>query len=586
MSLRLDGVNTVISAANWAALIITIPITLVTFTLLGLYRAVIRFIANGALKLVLIGVSFSSLTILLASQALNLEVPRTVPGIYFAFLLLVIMGSRLLVRSLYLASHPAHRSPVLIYGVGDTEAQLLQVLKQSRNYRAAAFVNNDDKMSGLEIGGVPVIEATEVPRFVELSGIKTSLLVTSNPIAERHRKAAKMMSDLGLEVRLIPNTSDLLSGRLRISQLPTVSIDELLGRDPVPAAQELMSKTTAGRSVIITGAGGSIGSELCRQVLDQKPSRLVLFESSEYALYSIHQELIDRHSARDDTCKIIPILGSVTNIDLISRTIEENDTDTFFHAAAYKHVPLVETNIIEGVNNNVFGTEIVADAAGKLGVKNFVLISTDKAVRPTNIMGTTKRLAELVVKVKTKKYPGTKYCAVRFGNVLGSSGSVVPRFEKQIAMGGPITLTHPDVTRYFMTLREAAQLVVQASSMANRGEVFLLDMGEPVKILDLAKTMARLHGRSTYLEPNEPKNVNDIAIRITGLRPGEKLYEELLVDGSELTTIHPRIKCDASTCIGTEDIEVWLKRIKACTEAEEIVQLLHELPLGYSRQIY
>jgi FlaA1/EpsC-like NDP-sugar epimerase len=288
-------------------------------------------------------------------------------------------------------------------------------------------------------------------------------------------------------------------------------------------------------------------------------------------------------STTGSQCEIVPVLGSVVRKDLVARIIRENGVETLFHAAAYKHVPLVEANVMEGVRNNVFGTEAVADAAGELGVKNFTLISTDKAVRPTNVMGATKRLAELVMQAKAQTFPCTKYCAVRFGNVLGSSGSVIPKFEKQIAAGGPITLTHPEITRYFMTIPEAAQLVVQASAMATRGEIYLLDMGEPIKILDLAKTMARLHGRPAYLEGENSEEANGIRISVSGLRPGEKLYEELLVDGSETPTDHPRVMCEMSEFSPSEVVEGWIKDIRDCSDGTRVVELMRDLPLSYSQ---
>ena len=332
---------------------------------------------------------------------------------------------------------------------------------------------------------------------------------------------------------------------------------------------------------MVTGAGGSIGSELCRQILEQGPKRLVLFDASEYALYRIHEDLLEKTAASGSQCEIVPVLGSVVSKDLISRTIRENGVETLFHAAAYKHVPLVEANVVEGVHNNVFGTEAVADAAGELGVKNFTLISTDKAVRPTNVMGATKRLAELVMQAKAQTYPGTKYCAVRFGNVLGSSGSVIPKFEKQIAAGWPITLTHPEITRYFMTIPEAAQLVVQASAMATRGEIYLLDMGEPIKILDLAKTMARLHGRQIFVEGMDGGPADAIRVSITGLRPGEKLYEELLVDGSNLQTKHPRVMCELGELPDVKIVADWLSAITECSDDLKVVALLREMKLEY-----
>lgn len=582
MVLRLDGIATTLQPASWTVLLIVIPVTIAVFVALGLYRAVIRFMADRALKSVSIGVGISAVTMLIASQSLDLFVPRSVPGIYLALLLIITGGTRLIMRSIYLTSRDTDREPVLIYGAGDAGHQLLQALDQSRTYRPAIFVDDNKKMHGAEIGGIRVVRPTLAAASIENLGIKTAILAMSDANLEERRSAARMLSDLGLEVRIIPNVSDLVSGRVRVSELRRVTVEELLGRDPVPPIPALMSKTTAGKSVMVTGAGGSIGGELCRQILDQGPTRLVLFDVSEYALYRIHEELTERLETTGGLCTLVPVLGSVVRKDLISRTITDNAVETLFHAAAYKHVPLVEANVIEGLRNNVFGTETVAEAAGELGVKNFTLISTDKAVRPTNMMGATKRLAEFVMQAKAQAYPGTKYCAVRFGNVLGSSGSVIPKFEKQIAAGGPITLTHPDITRYFMTIPEAAQLVVQASAMATRGEIYLLDMGEPIKIVDLAKTMARLHGREAYLAGEEAKP-GGVQIRVTGLRPGEKLFEELLVDGSEAPTQHPRIMCERSDLLGSDIVNDWLKSIRDCVDGPKAVALLHDLPLSYER---
>jgi FlaA1/EpsC-like NDP-sugar epimerase len=586
MVLRLDGIATTLQPQSWAVLLAVVPVTIAAFVMLGLYRAVIRFMADRALKSVSIGVAISALAMLAASQYLDLFVPRSVPGIYFALLLIVTGGTRLIMRTIYLTSKDEGREPVLIYGAGDAGHQLLQALDQSRNYRPAIFVDDDKKMHGAEIGGVRVIRPALAAQYIEALGIKTALLAMSNANAEGRRRAARMLSDLGLEVRVIPNVSDLVSGRIRVSELRRVTVEELLGRDPVPPIPELMSKTTTRKSVMVTGAGGSIGSELCRQIMSQGPARLVLFDVSEYALYRIHEELTQALAASGGDCVLVPVLGSVVRKDLVASTITDNAIDTLFHAAAYKHVPLVEANVVAGVRNNVFGTEAVAGAAGELGVKTFTLISTDKAVRPTNVMGATKRLAELVMQAKAQNHPGTKYCAVRFGNVLGSSGSVIPKFEKQIAAGGPITLTHPDITRYFMTIPEAAQLVVQASAMATGGEIYLLDMGEPIKILDLAKTMARLHGREAFLEGAETAGQGALHIKVTGLRPGEKLYEELLVTGSETATDHPRVKCEGVEVSGIHAVDDWLASLSQFTSKSDeapLTRALEQLPLGFQR---
>ena len=586
MVLRLDGIATTLQPQSWAVLLAVAPVTVAAFVALGLYRAVIRFMADRALKTVSIGVAVSAVTMFATSQYLDLFVPRSVPGIYFALLLIVTGGTRMIMRSIYLTSKDEGREPVLIYGAGDAGHQLLQALDQSRNYRPAIFVDDDKKMHGADIGGVRVIRPALAAQNIKALGIKTALLAISTANAEGRRRAARMLSDLGLEVRVIPNVSDLVSGRIRVSELRRVTVEELLGRDPVPPIPELMSKTTTGKSVMVTGAGGSIGSELCRQIMSQGPARLVLFDVSEYALYRIHEELTEALAASGGDCVLVPVLGSVVRKDLVARTITDNAIETLFHAAAYKHVPLVEANVVAGVRNNVFGTEAVAAAAGELGVKTFTLISTDKAVRPTNVMGATKRLAELVMQAKAQDHPDTKYCAVRFGNVLGSSGSVIPKFEKQIAAGGPITLTHPNITRYFMTIPEAAQLVVQASAMAKRGEIYLLDMGEPIKILDLAKTMARLHGREAFLEGAETAGPGALPIKVTGLRPGEKLYEELLVTGSETATDHTRVKCEGVEVTGIHAVDDWLASLSTFTsksDEETLAEALEQLPLGFQR---
>lgn len=524
MVLRLDGIGTSLQPQNWAVLLVVAPVTIFAFVQLGLYRAVIRYMADRAFKAVAIGVSISAVTMFAVSQMLDLSVPRSVPGIYFALLLIVVGGTRMMMRTIYLSAKDQGREPVLIYGAGELGRQLLQALEQSRNFRPAVFVDDDKRAQGTEIGGVRVIGPDAAAKSIASLGISTALLAISDTYPEVRREAAKRLSELGLEVRVIPNVSDLVSGRIRVSELRRVTVEELLGRDPVPPIPELLARTVIGKSVMVTGAGGSIGSELCRQIISQGPSRLVVFDISEFALYRIHEELTEQLEALDTPCEIVPVLGTVLRKDLVSRTIAENGVQTLFHAAAHKHVPLVEVNVIEGVRNNVFGTETVAEAAGASGVRHFTLISTDKAVRPTNVMGATKRLAELIVQAKVPRYPNTSYCAVRYGNVLASSGSVIPKFEQQIASGKPITLTHPKMTRYFMTIPEAAQLVMQAGAMAKGGEVYLLRMGEPVKILDLAKMMGRLHGRETVLEGVDEARANAISIKVTGLRPGEKLH--------------------------------------------------------------
>ena len=586
MALRLDGNVMAMTARPWLVLIPVIPVTIFAFVMLGLYRAVIRYMADRAVRTVAIGVLISAVAMFALSQGLNLRVPRSVPGIYLALLLIVVGGTRFVMRGIYLSTQAATREPVLIYGAGEAGRQVLQALEQSRNYRPALFVDDNGKLSGSEIGGVRIVRPEQARARIKNLGIKTALIAIpdSNPAGRRH--AAQVLADLGLEVRVIPNMSDLVSGRVRISELRRITVEELLGREPVPPLPDLMSITTSGKSVMVTGAGGSIGSELCRQILEQEPSKLVLFENSEFALYRILEDLQAWLAPRDHPTELIPILGSVTLEGRVARAITDNAVETLFHAAAFKHVPLVEANILEGLRNNVFGTKCVAEAAGRLGVKNFTLISTDKAVRPTNVMGATKRVAELVMQATAKAYPDTRFCAVRFGNVLGSSGSVIPKFTDQIRRGGPITLTDPEITRYFMTIPEAAQLVIQANAMAQAGEIYLLDMGEPIKILELARTMARLQGRETYIAGQEAPIADGLAIEITGLRPGEKLHEELLVDDGAAATAHPRIMLEpAQNAADPSETPRALAALEAALQAEDAAQalaLLREMPIAYA----
>lgn len=584
MALRLDGIKTMFPSSTWAVLLPVAPLTLLAFTRLGLYRAVIRFAAEKTLRAVFIGVTISAVALAFTSQAVAVFVPRSVPGIYLALLMVAIGGSRVIMRLIYLNEMEGEREPVLIYGTGETGRQILLALEQSRNYRAGLIADDNPQLQNTEIAGVEVVSLEVASTLAKKTGIKTALLALPQSSLQSRRAAALALSNLGFEVRTIPNISDLVSGLVRVSELQRLRLEDLLGRDPVPPIPELLSNTTAGKSVMVTGAGGSIGSELCRHILDQGPKRLVLFEASEFALYTINEEINRRSEQSTTTCEVVPILGSVCNTERVTWTIRNYGVETLFHAAAYKHVPLVETNVVEGVLTNALGTETVAAAAGKLGVGHFTLISTDKAVRPTNIMGASKRLAEFVVQAKSQLYPGTRYCAVRFGNVLGSSGSVIPLFEAQLDAGGPITLTHPDVTRYFMTITEAVQLVIQASSMANEGEVFMLDMGEPVTILDLARRMAQLRGLETYLEGVDDEHPGGIAIRVTGLRPGEKLFEELLTSGEINRTRHPSITTEASDQPLPLEVERWLVRIREICktiDAAALIRALEELPLEY-----
>lgn len=428
--------------------------------------------------------------------------------------------------------------PVLIYGAGASGRQLQLALNQGQEFMPVAFVDDDPSLRKMVIQGMNVYSPDVIAELIRQFGVKKILLAMPSASRAVRKQVIKRLDHLPCEVLSIPGMADLVAGIAHIDELKEVSIEDLLGRDPVDPIPELINANIAGKRVMVTGAGGSIGSELCRQIVRCKPVQLVLFELSEFGLYAIDKEINELCQSEGLQVDIVPLLGSVQRQDRLQAVLSSFQIQTIYHTAAYKHVPLVEYNVVEGVRNNVFGTLYCAQAAIRSGVETFVLISTDKAVRPTNTMGTTKRLAELVLQALAVEQTTTRFCMVRFGNVLGSSGSVVPLFRKQIRDGGPLTVTHPDIIRYFMTIPEASQLVIQAGAMGQGGDVFVLDMGEPVKIFDLARRMIRLSGL-TLRDESHPNG--DIEIKITGLRPGEKLFEELLIGEQVLGTAHPQI---------------------------------------------
>ncbi len=560
----------------------SITLTILIFIRLGLYRAVVRFLGGQALRAVLTGILISGSLIYGAGQVIGLRISLSVAMNYMFISLIFIGGSRLFVRALVNAKTRKSNHKVLIYGAGASGRQLLLALENSVEYRATAFVDDDPSLHGVMIKDVRVYGPDEIRKAIHRHAISRVLLAL--PSASRATRAAILsrLEPLGLPVLTIPGMADIVDGKMKIDELQDVKIEDLLGRDPVAPIQSLMVSNITGKVVMVTGAGGSIGSELCRQILRQNPKQLILFELSEYGLYEIDKDLLGKVKSAELDVQVLPILGSVQDSKRLEDIMRGFRVDTVYHAAAYKHVPLVEYNVVEGVRNNVFGTWQTAEAAIASGVKNFVLISTDKAVRPTNVMGTTKRLAELVLQGLAHRQKSTRFCMVRFGNVLGSSGSVVPLFRKQIKFGGPITLTHEDITRYFMTIPEAAQLVIQAGAMGSGGDVFVLDMGEPVRIYDLALKMINLSGLipRTKLCPE-----GDIEIKITGLRPGEKLYEELLIGGEEKSTRHPRIKTANEVYLKWPELnELLIKLSRACDnyDLSTIRELMLSAPTGFN----
>jgi FlaA1/EpsC-like NDP-sugar epimerase len=553
----------------------------------GVYRSIIRF--SGGRTMVGLGTAVAVYTIPMAVLFLAngfAGIPRTVALIQPIVFLALLVVNRLAIRFVLIDlvsgywSEGAHRV-VAIYGAGSAGQQLAMSLRHEPLVRVAAFIDDDVRLSGQQLDGISVHHSAALDRLLNDGFIDEVLLALPSATRSRRKAIIESLQNHPVMVRSLPSVGNVIEGKVSISDLHDVSIDDLLGRDPVRPNELLLGRTVAGKRVMVTGAGGSIGGELCRQILRSHPAELILVERSEYALYDIDMELEELATSLGVPIRIDAVLGDVADRNAMQRIFSRCRPDTVFHAAAYKHVPLVEANPIAGLRNNIFGTLNTCLAAEEAGVKNFVLISTDKAVRPTSVMGSSKRVCELVLQARAKMHGarrgGTIFTMVRFGNVLGSSGSVVPRFQRQIRDGGPVTLTHRDVTRYFMTIPEASQLVIQAGAMAKGGEVFVLDMGEPVRIIDLARSMIRLSGM-TIRDDDNPDG--DIAIHEIGLRRGEKLYEELLIGENPEATIHERIMKANEVLIPWDTLEPALDQMKELLDAGNsagAIALLHEL---------
>jgi len=582
--LRLGEFVALSGSMLWAV-VASIGIALPIFIVSGLYRAIFRYSGWPALLAVARAIGIYGLLYASIFTAIGVAgVPRTV-GIIQPILLLLFVGASRAFARLWLGDQyqsilrRAARPKVLIYGAGGAGRQLAAALANSHEMQVAGFLDDDDRLHGHVLNGQPIYNPADLVSLAATLGIGHVLLAMPSIGRKRRNEILAHIASARVTVRTLPSLSDLAQGRVSVSDLQELDVDDLLGREPVTPNHILLARNILGKVVMVTGAGGSIGGELCRQILSVGPSTLLLIEQSEFALYAIHQELEQKLAGR--AVKLVPLLASVQNADRMREVISTWRPDTVYHAAAYKHVPLVEHNPAEGVKNNVLGTLNTAHAAMESGVADFVLISTDKAVRPTNIMGASKRLAEMVLQALAADEPGTKFTMVRFGNVLGSSGSVVPRFRQQIREGGPITLTHPEITRYFMTIPEAAQLVIQAGAMAKGGDVFVLDMGQSVKILDLARRMVELSGL-TVRDDNHPDG--DIEIEITGLRPGEKLYEELLIGDNPKPTNHSRIMKAHEEFLPWAELEPKLQALDMALNVNDIGvirQMLQQLVAGY-----
>ena len=596
--LRLGDFVTLSGPALWAVAI-AVAIALPIFLVSGLYRAIFRYSGIPAIFAVARAIAVYGLLFASIITAIGVTgVPRTLGVIQPLLLFFAIGGSRALARywlgdiyrsKLQIAALPR----ALVYGAGSAGRQLVSALENSFEMRVVGFLDDDDRLHGQILNGQPIFSPYDLGDLIEAKRITHVLMALPSASRRRRNEILKIVSNYQVAVRTLPSVTDLVEGRVTTSDLRDLDIDDLLGREAVAPNHILLAKNISARVVMVTGAGGSIGGELCRQIISLKPEKLLLVDISEFALYAIHSELEEICEASSDRnpVRLVPLLASVQDEERMREIMDTWLPATVYHAAAYKHVPLVEHNLTEGVKNNVIGTLITAQVAIEKGVSDFVLISTDKAVRPTNVMGASKRLAELCLQalcvlqtrqtasngiaasqgVKPKKTTKTKLSMVRFGNVLDSSGSVIPKFRKQIRDGGPVTLTHPGIIRYFMTIPEAAQLVIQAGAMAEGGDVFVLNMGEPVRIAELARRMVELSGLSVRDEANPD---GDIEIVITGLRPGEKLYEELMLGDHPQPTMHPKIQRAQDPFIPWHDLEVDLETLKILVSHNNVEMIL------------
>ena len=561
---------------HWAALA-SVLIALPLFIRAGLYRAIFRYAGwQAALTVVRVLALYGLLYAAIFSVVRVPGVPRTVGLLQPLVLFLLVAGSRLLARfwlgGLYRTILERSILPkALIYGAGKAGQQLAAALAGSNEIRVVGFLDDDVRLQGHTINGLPVHAPEKLPALVADEEIRDVLLAMPSASRQRRFEILERLRRQHVTVRLLPGMAELAQGKVAVSDLREPDVEDLLGRAPVPPDPELLDKNIRGKIVLVSGAGGSIGSELCRQIVKLQPAKLVLVEHGEYALYTVHQELLQ---AGIEDARLVPLLGSVRDGARMREIMQNYRPQTVYHAAAYKHVPLVEHNPAEGIRNNVFGTLTLAQEARDARVERFVLISTDKAVRPTNVMGASKRLAEMVLQALAEAGGPTCFTMVRFGNVLDSSGSVVPLFRRQIRMGGPVTLTHPEVTRYFMTIPEATQLVIQAGAIAQGGEVFVLDMGGPVKIADLARRMIELSGLTVKDAANPD---GDIEIQIIGLRPGEKLYEELLIGDNPEPTRHPRIMKAREAFLPWAELAPQLEALRAALDAGDVSVIPHQL---------
>lgn len=548
----------------WIVLISFIFINLITLSYAGLYRAVVRHISTETIKHVGTGVCVASVLMYVASQYFAVNITFNIIFVFSLLLFCLQLGARVGLKQIYINYIATNKKSVAIYGAGKAGLQILNAISKGSDYLPKMFIDDDQKLVGRRIANINIYSMAQAEMLFTKYNIDVLLIAIPNLPNNIRKIILTQLQKYPIQIKALPSLRDLVEGTVKISDLKAISINDLLERDTVKPDFELIPKNIKNKVVLITGAGGSIGSEISRQIIKCMPQKLLLLDISEAALFLIQSEIKALMQSQGTKFKVTPVLCSVQNSAQILKVLKKFKVQTIFHTAAYKHVPLVEHNIIEAIRNNVFGTKSIGEMAIESEVENFILISSDKAVRPTNFMGSTKRMSELICQdLALKKI--TNFSMVRFGNVLGSSGSVIPTFQKQINEGGPITVTHKDITRFFMTIPEAAQLVLQASSMSTGNDIFILDMGSPVKIIDLAYKMVHLQGLRPYLETEDGHIDGDIAISITNLRPGEKLYEELLLGKNSIKTSHPKIFKETLSGIETIEFnELYNSLLEAC----------------------
>jgi len=575
LALRLETIDYFYLPDTYIGILIAITSTFTVFLFFRLYDNITRYISIETAISVAIGSTLSCIVLLFGILLLKLEIPLSASLIFGILLCMFVAGMRLFIRYISQNMNKNNQENVAIFGVSPAGIQLMDALRQNPNYSVKLFIDDNPELDGKKLGGIGITNFDQVKKkFLNLH-IKTLFLATSFKVDSMRQKVLDLVSYYPIKVKTIPSISKFIDSKLKIDHLKDIKIEDLLGREPVVPDEKLMRKSISKKIVLVTGAGGSIGSELCRQIISWKPKKLIMMDISEFAIYKLSEEIKQFSCIHE--FDFVPLIGSVQDREFIKKIFDRFMVDTIYHTAAYKHVPLMEQNVMQCIKNNALGTLNMAEFSVAAKVKNFILVSSDKAVNPTSFMGASKRIAELICQNLSLQTKDTCFSIVRFGNVLGSSGSVVPLFKKQIEGGGPITLTHPEVTRYFMTIPEAAQLLIQAGSIDQGGNTFVLDMGKSIKILDLAKQMVHLSGKQPVLNTTRNLADNEIAIKISRLRPGEKLFEELTYNSNLIGTVHPRISTVVEKSIKSEELQSLLMVIKDAIRDNDYQKIFHNI---------